>query len=177
MVGSTTEAYKLLSDCGTCGRTGQGWHDAADNPVRPIASRARLVDRPANSELACRRVGHSSNRFRLWIGDTAPSRRCGCTLSRPPDGRYKESVRWAGTGPGGESIVDTQASRTQRNSVLRFGGFPYISNPIRKIFDATQTAPNTDATPIPIDSHTSHHGGGWLDAMRTSIPNELMGGR
>ena len=54
---------------------------------------------------------------------------------------------------------------------------PYISSPIRNTFAATQTAPTTAAAPIAIDSQTCHHGGGWVDAIRMSIPNVLTGGR
>ena len=42
---------------------------------------------------------------------------------------------------------------------------------------ATHTAATTDTRPVPIDSHTSHHGGGWVDASRRTIPNVLTGGR
>ncbi len=34
---------------------------------------------------------------------------------------------------------------------------------------ATHTAPTTEAAPTAIDSHTSHKGGGWVEAMRMSI--------
>ena len=48
---------------------------------------------------------------------------------------------------------------------------------MRNTFAATHTAATTDARPTAIDSQTSHHGGGWLDPSRSSIPNVLRGGR
>ena len=47
---------------------------------------------------------------------------------------------------------------------------------MRNTFAATQTAPNTPATPSAIDSHTCHAGGGLDDASRSSMPNEFTGG-
>ncbi len=64
----------------------------------------------------------------------------------------------------------TQAARIQARSVFRPGGLPCISSPIRKTLAATHTAPTTAAAPTAIDSQTSHQGGGWVEAMRMSIP-------
>ena len=54
---------------------------------------------------------------------------------------------------------------------------PCISSPMRKTLAATQTAPTTAAAPTAIDSQTSHQGGGWVEAMRMSMPKVLTGGR
>ena len=69
------------------------------------------------------------------------------------------------------------ASRTQRTSVPKFGGLPNIKRPMRNTFDANHTAPTTPRTPIAIDSHTCHVGGGCDEASRSNMPNELTGGR
>src|SRR5262249_20218686 len=70
-----------------------------------------------------------------------------------------------------------QASRTQRTSVPKFGGLPNIRRPMRKTLDANHTAPTTPNTPIAIDSHTCHTGGGCVDASRSNMPNEFTGGK
>src|SRR4051812_35587872 len=57
-----------------------------------------------------------------------------------------------------------------------FGGLPYIKRPILNTFDANQTAPNTPTTPIAIDAHTCHQGGGAVDVKRISIAKLLTGG-
>src|SRR5690606_4975690 len=49
--------------------------------------------------------------------------------------------------------------------------------PTRKTFAANHSAPNTDATPMPIDSHTCQAGGGDTDVIRSSMPMLLIGGR
>ena len=48
---------------------------------------------------------------------------------------------------------------------------------MRNTFAATHTAAATESRPVPMDSQTSHHGGGWLDAIRRTIPNVFTGGR
>src|SRR6476659_814079 len=57
-----------------------------------------------------------------------------------------------------------------------FGGLPYISSPILKIFEANHRAAKTPKTPMPIDAHTCHQGGGDVDVSRISMAKLLTGG-
>src|SRR6266581_2039255 len=70
-----------------------------------------------------------------------------------------------------------QAARAQRISVAKLGGLPYISKPIRNTFAVNHKAAKTDATPMAIDSHTCHKGGGALEDIRRSIANVFTGGK
>ncbi len=63
---------------------------------------------------------------------------------------------------------DIYAARTQRMSVAKLGGLPYISSPIRKTFAAHHTAQNADPTPITMESQACQIGG-VFDAIRRSI--------
>src|SRR5262245_34657792 len=74
------------------------------------------------------------------------------------------------------SIILLYAALTHRTSVLKFGGLPYISRPIRKIFAAPQTAAHAVAHAMASDSSACHVGGGVLDASRTIMTNALIGG-
>ena len=69
------------------------------------------------------------------------------------------------------------AARTHFTSVLKSGGLPNISRPMRNTFAANHTAPNTPAHRSPIDSHTCHAGGGRVDASRSNMANVFRGGR
>src|SRR4029078_10470490 len=62
-------------------------------------------------------------------------------------------------------------------SVPKFGGLPNIKRPMRNTFDANHTAPTTPRTPIAIDSHTCHVGGGGDEASRSNMQHALTGGR
>src|SRR5687767_5924325 len=73
-------------------------------------------------------------------------------------------------------VEPRQAARAHLMSVATSGGLPYISSPIRNTLAANQMAANAEATPIPIDSHTCHIGGGVTDVMRISMVNVLTGG-
>ena len=60
--------------------------------------------------------------------------------------------------------------------MAKSGGLPYISRPIRNTFAAHHSTATTEATPIAIDAHTCHQGGGVFDAIRRSMVNVLTGG-
>ena len=70
-----------------------------------------------------------------------------------------------------------QAIRIQRKRVARFGGLPYMSKPMRKIFPAAQRATTEETAPIRTDSQICHDGGGEVEVIRRSMANELNGGR
>jgi len=68
------------------------------------------------------------------------------------------------------------ACRAHRSSVAKFGGFPYIGRPMRKIFAAAHVTAHAEARPMPIVSHTCHRGGGDVDAIRIIMASVFTGG-
>ena len=60
--------------------------------------------------------------------------------------------------------------------MAKFGGLPYISSPMRKIFAAAHVTAHAEARPMPIVSHTCHSGGGDVDAIRIIMASVLTGG-